>query len=154
MLPSVFPPLRCFFCTGDVCLQLFFLRSGHPAPPQSIPPLGYLPPTRSPSSPPLLLLLLLLPGAPARETRMPAAVLPATWTVSHNWHHAIITSHQSNPRLPRLMSDSGPNRPASSHTSVTAGSTRACMHRKKKGSLVGGSRILLFLKTDVAQQRA
>ena len=105
--------------------------------PAERPPSGYLPPTRSPFIPPSSLGL--------QWDRTPAAVLTAPWTISHNWHHAIITSHQSNPCLPLLMSDSGPTRPALSHIchSCTHTHTHTCVHmlaEKKKKKLSCGER--------------
>lgn len=57
-----------------------------------------------------------LPFIPPRSfglwwDRMLEAVLTAPPTISHRWHHAIVTSHQSNPCLAPLMSDSDPTRP-------------------------------------------
>lgn len=108
MLPSVFP-LEVFLlrrCTSPVVLLQRRVSCKLPAPLRSIP-------LQAISR--LLVPLHPSPSPGLQWDRMLAAVLTAPCTISHNWHHAIITSHQSNPAIPLLMSDSGPNRAPRSH---------------------------------------
>lgn len=122
---SVLHASICVSPWGNICLQLFFFRRGHPA--SILLPCGASPFRLSPAHS----LPFILPHSFGLQwDRMPEAVLTALWTISHNWHHAIITSHQSNPCLPLLMSDSDPTRPARLH--ICHGCTNVHGWGKKK----------------------
>lgn len=123
--------LRCF-CTGDVHLHLYYFREGHPA---SIPPPCRAPPFRlSPTHS-----LPFIPPPPWGCIETGCQQLFSQHPVP--FHTTGImpsnTSHQSNPALPLLMSDFGPNRPTRSHICHSCMHTQILTLAEKKLSLVG-----------------
>jgi len=144
-LPSVFSPWGVLYMRS--MSPVVPLQWGHPT--NILLPCGASPFRLSPAHS-LLFILHPPPGAPVSRTS--AAVLTAPWTISHNWHHAIITSNQSNLWLPLLLPSSCPTRPTLSH--ICHKKTQTHKVTETYSNDKAGFWITVVLKTAVAQQWA